>query len=74
MEQVGSRATFLPKAALLVIWSNTVSFLPHSITLKMEAGCSFETSVKSQRTTSRYIPEDTILHNHRSDNLKLSSE
>jgi hypothetical protein len=39
-------------------------------TLKMEATRSSETSVGSQRTTRRYIPEDDTLHNHRCDNLK----
>jgi hypothetical protein len=36
----------------------------------MEAVCSSETSVASQRTTRRYIPEDSTLHNHRCENLK----
>jgi hypothetical protein len=36
----------------------------------MEAICSFETSVDSQRTTRRHIPEDNTLHNHRCENLK----
>jgi hypothetical protein len=39
-------------------------------TLKMEAICSFESSVDFQRTTLRYIPEDSTLHNHRCDKLK----
>jgi hypothetical protein len=39
-------------------------------TLKMEAICSSETSVDTQRTTWRYIPEDGILHNHCCENLK----
>jgi hypothetical protein len=39
-------------------------------TLKMEATCSSETSVDSQRTTLHYIPEDRTLHNHRCENLK----
>jgi hypothetical protein len=39
-------------------------------TLKMEAICSSETSVDTQRTTRRYIPEDGTLHNHRCENLK----
>jgi hypothetical protein len=29
-----------------------------------------ETSVDFQRTTRRYIPEDSTLHNHRCENLK----
>jgi hypothetical protein len=32
-----------------------------SSTLKMEAICSSETSVETQRTTRRHIPEDDIL-------------
>jgi hypothetical protein len=39
-------------------------------TLKMETICSSETSVVTQRTTRRYIPEDGTLHNHRCENLK----
>jgi hypothetical protein len=38
--------------------------------LKMEATCSFETSVDFRRTTRRYIPEDIPLHIHRCENLK----
>jgi hypothetical protein len=41
-----------------------------SSTLKMEAICSSETSVDIQRTTWRYIPEDSTLHNHRCENLR----
>jgi hypothetical protein len=36
----------------------------------MEATCSSETWVDTQRTTRRYIPEDGTLHNHRCENLK----
>jgi hypothetical protein len=36
-------------------------------TLKMEAICSSETSVVTQQTTRRHIPEDNTLHNHRCD-------
>jgi hypothetical protein len=43
---------------------------PISSTLKMEAICSSETSVKTQRTTRRHIPEDYTLHNHRRENRK----
>jgi hypothetical protein len=41
-----------------------------SSTLKMEAICSSETSVASQQTTRRHIPEDDTLHNNRCENLK----
>jgi hypothetical protein len=37
----------------------------------MEAVYSSETSVGTQRTTRRYIPEDGPLHNHRCENLKF---
>jgi hypothetical protein len=36
----------------------------------MEALCSSETPVATQRTTRRHIPEDDTLHNHRCENLK----
>jgi hypothetical protein len=36
----------------------------------MEAICSSETSVATQQTTRRHIPEDDTLHNHRFENLK----
>jgi hypothetical protein len=35
---------------------------PISSTLKMEAICSSETSVETQRNTLRHIPEDDTLH------------
>jgi hypothetical protein len=38
--------------------------------LKMEAICSSETSIDIQRTTRRYSPEVSTLHNHRCENLK----
>jgi hypothetical protein len=36
----------------------------------MEALRSSETLADFQRTTRRYIPEDSTLHNHRCENLK----
>jgi hypothetical protein len=36
----------------------------------MEAICFSETSVETQRTARRHIPEDDTLHNHRCENLK----
>jgi hypothetical protein len=35
-----------------------------SSTLEMEAICSYETSVETQRTTRRHIPEDDTLYFH----------
>jgi hypothetical protein len=40
-----------------------------SFTLKMEAICSFETSVDIQRTIWRYIPEDDTLDSNRPSNF-----
>jgi hypothetical protein len=37
---------------------------------KMEAMCSSETSVDTERTTRRHIPEEDVLHNHHCENLK----
>jgi hypothetical protein len=54
----------LPPAYLLVLAEIIYS------TLKMEAICSSETSVATQQTTRRHIPEDDTLHNHRRENLK----
>jgi hypothetical protein len=36
----------------------------------MEAICSSETSVETQRTARSHIPEVDTLHNHRCENLK----
>jgi hypothetical protein len=47
-----------------------VSCLTYFSTLKMEATCSSETSVDTQQTTRRYIPEDGTLYNHRCENRK----
>jgi hypothetical protein len=43
---------------------------PISSTLKMEAICSSEASIETQRATRCHIPEDDTLHNHRCENLK----
>jgi hypothetical protein len=56
----------------VVCWVATDASEEHIISsaLKMEAICSSETSVVTQRTTPSHIPEDDILHNHRCENLK----
>jgi hypothetical protein len=54
----------IPPCSLLKIkWSfGLVSCLPYSSTLKIKAICSSETSVDSQRSTWRYIPQCRTLH------------
>jgi hypothetical protein len=47
-----------------------VSCLTYSSTLKLDATCSSETSVYSQLTAGRYIPEARTLRNHRCENIK----
>jgi hypothetical protein len=59
-----NRRFCLPPACLLVLAEIISS------TLEMEAICSSETSVATQRTTRRHVPEDDTLHNHRCGNLK----
>jgi hypothetical protein len=54
----------LPPSYLLVLAQITSS------NLKMEAICSFETSVATQQTIRRHIPEDDTLHNHCCKNFK----
>jgi hypothetical protein len=55
---------FLSPALTLVSCSTYFS------NLKMEATCSSETSVDSQRTTWRYIPENGTLQTYCCENLK----
>jgi hypothetical protein len=50
-----------------------VSSSANSLTLKMEAIYFSEASVDFQRTTHRYTPEDSTLHDHRCENLKFYS-
>jgi hypothetical protein len=47
-----------------------VSCSGYSSTLKMETVCSPETSIDFQRTTLRYIPENSTLRNHSCEDLK----
>jgi hypothetical protein len=51
-----NKLSFPPAFTLVSCW-------PYFSTMNMEAICSSETSVYTQRTTRRYIPEDGTLHN-----------
>jgi hypothetical protein len=58
-----------PSRALLAACFMVVYCVTYSSDLKMEAKCSFKTSVDFQWTTQQYNPEDRCLHNHSSENL-----
>jgi hypothetical protein len=60
----GTYRLHLPPGCLLVFSE------PIPSTLKMEAICSSETVVETQRTIRHHIPEVDTLHNHGSKNLK----
>jgi hypothetical protein len=68
-QPIGSTNIFLRSVHRLLVTVNVVPTSPILVTLMMEALSSSETSVLTI-ATQRNIPEDSILHSHRREDLK----
>jgi hypothetical protein len=66
---ISERKVFLRSVRRLLVTVNVVPSTPNLVTLMMDELSSSETSILTT-SARRNMPEDTILHSHRHENLK----